>query len=340
MPDDAQNRKDLLDLLRSEHGSVPGWVTDVLPLVRFNLVAGFGASKYKGGVVTCASDAMNRRRLPELIHELWHAFLDLIVNEKGGNAFGQKTRRMFAETKRQVEARYQFDFTPELHSDYNGPRRLWRYYAGSDTEDMSDELWGNYIQATIEAAVTIGSTARFTEEAQVLWNGWLAENGEARKLNSEYTKKANRLYNLGDDVAAFIRKDLLKLGPTVRQWPSGYRGWEKTERQLGSVIVNALQGADAHRSDNARAVLEEFLGWFLCTDPNLKRALVALGNPEVEVRNTTSGRDLGLRVQGGRKVLVFPQSLASAGEMGAARFTRIDFVNLSNALPAILGLKK
>ncbi len=345
MRSDAEIRRDILQAIKP----APWWLAEVLPRVRFDLIASAtSAPKYRGGVIRGYrgdvypndATAIAPERLPQLVHELWHAFYDLVL-KKDPSRFDKGIEDAFARTKAQVDqhgfGRYGDDFTPDMHVEVNFLRRGWDYYRGNDVTEMSDELWGNYIEEVIAAATTIGNISRHAVEAQTFWDSWLARHANDHKLASEYTKSAGRRYDLGQGVGNFIRNEVLRLGPRVSSWFSAYRRWEQSERQLGATCVAALKRARAHCDGSTQRVLKDFIEEWVKSEPALRKRHEELGRPAIVVRSTSNAAELGLRVQGGRSQLVFPALWARPGQFAAIHFTQLDVGVIGKGVFAAMG---
>ncbi|MEZ0229930.1 MAG: hypothetical protein ACAI25_15000, partial [Planctomycetota bacterium] len=122
-----------------------------------------------------------------------------------------------------------------------------------------------------------------------------------------YTVKEQR-YEMGRDVGAYVRHELLGLPDRCTYWPSALKLWEK--RNYRSAILTALKSAGIYKTSpgNAKAVVER-----------LVRSVMA-ANPAIETRWREWGR---------ARLCVVAASSRELGYIRANNTTREDVLNVS-----------
>src|SRR5687767_2747802 len=105
MPDSETVKRDVLDLVRKHYGHELKWIREVIGKVKFVQDDSIhNAAEYKDGTIRFKSECYAGKTfqpgaLPQTVHEIWHAYWDLVAEEKA-TTLGTQVRDHFLHTEK------------------------------------------------------------------------------------------------------------------------------------------------------------------------------------------------------------------------------------------------
>lgn len=263
-------------------GLLREWMDQVLPkvIIEFGSCDSPAASaQYRGGVkyygfmrtftggtitlnesVSYPNGRLDERQVPEIVHELWHAYVDLVAGKQATelarriNTAYEGEAHQLQFRRRSVDSRL-YDYVGHEQESLSGR------FQGSKAHVMADELLGYYLEHIMEAALAVCELARTEQEAQGLWDEVIRKS-DTEYLSSDYVKHAGS-FPLAQASAETIRSDGVGLSDRVSEWPQQLRGWRRwtgDDPVVRATLDCGQVGRRASLSECLRRWAEIFLG--------------------------------------------------------------------------------